>query len=106
MSQTRRDFLRQTGCAMLGGGLLAAGIQDFGLVHALAQTSATGYRALVCVFLAGGNDGNNTIVPTDDRYALYTSERGPAGLAIAAAGQPGGLLPLGGVPYGLHPNLG
>ena len=105
MSQTRRDFLRQTGCAALGTGLLAAGIQDFGLVHALAQGSSTDYRALVCVFLAGGNDGNNTVVPTDDRYALYSNERGPAGLAIAAAGQPNGLLQLNGVPYGLHPNL-
>jgi uncharacterized protein (DUF1501 family) len=105
MSQTRRDFLRQTGCAALGTGLLATGIQDFGLVHALAQGSASGYRALVCVFLNGGNDGNNTVVPTDDRYTLYSNERGPAGLAIPAAGQTGGLLQLNGVPYGLHPNL-
>src|ERR687894_2871879 len=106
MSQTRRDFLRQTGCAALGTGLLATGIQDFGLVHALAQGSATDYRALVCVFLNGGNDGNNTVVPTDDRYALYSNERGPAGLAIAAVGQPRGVLQNPRVPHGLPPNPG
>jgi uncharacterized protein (DUF1501 family) len=106
MSQTRRDFLRQTGCAALGAGVLAASLQDFGLVHALAQSSASDYRALVCVFLNGGNDGNNTVVPTDDRYAIYSAERAGAGLALAPAGQPNGLLQLDGTPYGLHPSLG
>ena len=105
MSKTRRDFLRQTGCAALGVGALAAGIRDFGLVHALAESSASDYRALVCVFLSGGNDGNNTVVPTDDRYTLYQNERQAAGLAIPKVGDPGGLLQLAGVPYGLHPSL-
>ena len=106
MSQTRRDFLRQTGCAALGGGLLAAGLQDFALVNALAQTSATDYRALVCVFMNGGNDGNNTVVPTDGRYASqYAPARQASGLAIPNAGQAGGLLQLNNVPYGLHPGL-
>jgi uncharacterized protein (DUF1501 family) len=106
MSQTRRDFLRQTGCAMLGGGVLAAGLQDFALVDALAQTAATDYRALVCVFMSGGNDGNNTVVPTDDRYSSqYAPARAAAGLAIPNAGQANGLLQLNNVPYGLHPGL-
>ncbi len=105
MSKTRRDFIRETGCAMLGGGLLATGLADFGLVNALAQSSASDYRALVCVFLSGGNDGNNTIVPTDSRYTLYANERQAAGLAIPAAGQTNGLLQLNGEPYGLHPGL-
>ncbi|MDQ3134857.1 MAG: DUF1501 domain-containing protein [Acidobacteriota bacterium] len=105
MSHTRRDFIRQTGCALVGGGMLAAGIQDFGLVNALAQSSATDYRALVCVFMSGGSDGNNMLVPTDDRYTGYSTARNAAGLAIPQAGQPGGLLPLNGVPYGVHPSL-
>ena len=105
MSQTRRDFLRQTGCAALGTGVFAAGLQDFALVNALAQSAATDYRALVCVFMNGGNDGNNTVVPTDDRYTLYANERNAAGLAIPNAGQTGGLLQLNNAPYGLHPSM-
>ncbi|MGI9105176.1 MAG: DUF1501 domain-containing protein [Pyrinomonadaceae bacterium] len=112
MSHTRRDFLRQSGCAMLaagGGGLLATGIRDFGLVNALAQGASGGdYKALVCIFLNGGNDGNNTVVPLDDsRYASYASARSGAGLAIPRSGA-GSLLPINpasGGQYGLHPSL-
>jgi uncharacterized protein (DUF1501 family) len=92
---------------MLGGGLLAAGIRDFGLVHALAQT-ATDYKALVCIFLSGGNDGNNTVVPIDDDgYTRYSNARAASGLALPRAGA-GSLLPInpsGGGQYGLHPSL-
>jgi uncharacterized protein (DUF1501 family) len=109
MSQTRRDFLRHTGCAALGTSLLAAGIQDFGLVRAFADTNATDYKALICVFMSGGNDGNNTVVPVDStRYAQYTSARSAAGLALPAPGQAGGLLainPASGGQYGLHPSM-
>lgn len=111
MASTRRDFLRQTGCALLGGAALMSGIEDFGLVHAFAQggSTATDYKALVCIFLNGGNDGNNTIVPVDaTRFGEYNSARSSAGLALPAPGQPGGLLPInptGGGEYGLHPSL-
>jgi uncharacterized protein (DUF1501 family) len=59
------------------------------MVHALAQGS--GYKALVCVFLAGGNDGNNLVVPADTTgYAAYSAVRSVSGLAIAQ----GSLLPV------------
>lgn len=65
-----------------------------------AHAQASGpYKALVCVFLYGGNDGLNCLVPTDERYAKYAAVRG--GLAI---GQ-GQLVGLDGVPFGLHPAL-
>jgi uncharacterized protein (DUF1501 family) len=109
MSQTRRDFLKHTGCAALGTSLLAAGIQDFALVRAFADTGATDYKALVCIFMQGGNDGNNTVIPVDQtRFAQYTAARGAAGLALPAPGQSGGLLainPASGGQYGLHPSL-
>jgi uncharacterized protein (DUF1501 family) len=88
-----------------------SGIEDFGLVHALAQggSAATDYRALVCIFLNGGNDGNNLVVPVDaTRFGEYGSVRAAAGLALAAPGQPGGLLPVSptsGGEYGLHPAM-
>ena len=43
----------------------------------LAQ-GTTGYKALVCVFLFGGNDANNTLIPFDTAgYANYSTIRGP-----------------------------
>lgn len=101
---------------------LASQFQHFGLMSALAQkidsktrTGAplgTGYKALVCVFLSGGNDGNNLVVPnhsstTVSNYAAYSAARSAQGLAIPQAS----LLPIsvpriGGLTYGLHPSLG
>lgn len=86
--KTRRDFLKT--CAALS---LAA--------QASAQTSAD-YKALVCVFMFGGNDGNNVIVPMETtEYGQYT--RGRAQLALSLQD----LLPISGQgkAYGLHPSL-
>ena len=56
--------------------------QRFSLINAFAQ--GTDYRALVCVFLAGGNDGNNMVVPTTTtEYNQYAAVRNASGLAIA-----------------------
>jgi uncharacterized protein (DUF1501 family) len=104
MAQSRRDFLRLSGCA-LGATALASGIEQFGLISALARPLVpTDYKALVCIFLNGGNDGNNTVVPITD-YASYNTVRSASGLAIAQES----LLPV--TPpsinkqYGLHPSL-
>lgn len=72
-SQTRRDFLRRSSQAAFSAGILS----QFGLIQsALADTTANDYKALVCVFLSGGNDGNNWIVPTDTAtYADYSAAR-------------------------------
>lgn len=104
MNITRREFLRRSGCGIGSAAALAAGIERFSLIQALAEGS--GYKALVCVFLAGGNDGNNMIVPADSTgYSDYASVRNSSGLAIAA----GSLLPVVprsiGIPFGLHPSL-
>ena len=58
------------------------------------------YKALVCIFLYGGNDGNNTIVPVEaGRHAQYSVARGSLALPH------GSLLSLGDSGYGLHPAL-
>ena len=43
----------------------------------------TDYRALVCVFLFGGNDAHNMIVPLDARFATYAANRGPLAIPFA-----------------------
>ena len=102
MAITRRDFLRSSACAV-GGMALASSIDTFGVVHALTPQAATDYKALVCVFMNGGNDGNNMFVSLD-QYNEYSNVRTAAGLAIAQAS----LLPVSpvsGGSYGFHPNM-
>ena len=126
-SASRRLFLQQA--AWLGGvagagaplalNLLAAG-------HAAAQ-GAPDYKALVCLFLFGGNDTYNMVLPTDSAsFAAYTTTRNQAPDSIAllapgtaptpgaAAGSParlGGVLPIAplnaqGRTFALHPLMG
>ena len=93
--RNRREFLKS--CVALGAAGAALPLTRLGMVTAHAQTS--GYKALVCVFLFGGNDANNTIVPIDSRYAAYAGMRGAVALPQAS------LLPAGSAGYGLHPAL-
>ena len=110
MPASRREFLRRSGCAALSATAFASTITRFGLVNALAQHHhhavaplATDYRALVCVFLSGGNDAWNTIVNLDD-YAAYQTTR--ASIALPQ----GSFLPIDppgdNRAFGLHPSLG
>ena len=118
MKQNRREFLIKTGCT-LSMTALATQMRHFGLMSALAQETKdaqeivpSDYRALVCIFLSGGNDANNTVIPnhgdaTISNYSAYAATRTAQGLAIPQAN----LLPItvprmGGLSYGLHPALG
>ncbi|MBK7082403.1 MAG: DUF1501 domain-containing protein [Betaproteobacteria bacterium] len=99
----RRDFLRRSG-ALTAAGL--AGSLDLVSLSAHAQAAAD-YRALVCIFLFGGNDGNNLLLPADSAgYAQYAAVRGAgSGIALTQAE----LLPIQpanlDTPFGLHPAL-
>jgi len=102
MAFSRRDFLKRT-CCTAAAGFAAASFNRFGLVNALAQSSQD-YKALVCIFLFGGNDSNNMIVPlSSSAYASYAQIRSVLALPQAS------LLPIAppsaGAPFGLHPNL-
>ncbi|MCC6193620.1 MAG: DUF1501 domain-containing protein [Burkholderiales bacterium] len=95
-SPSRRRLLGWTGAA----GMLAA--LDRTPAHAQA---ASDYKALVCIYLQGGNDGENTLVRVDSPgYQAYAAIRTPAsGISIAQKE----LLPVqpagGGPPFGFHP---
>jgi uncharacterized protein (DUF1501 family) len=100
--RTRREFVRDTvrSATTLGAMNL---LSKFGQMNAFA-TPQTGYQALVCIFLSGGNDGHNTVVPVStaqQSYSLYA--QGRQGLALAQAS----LLPIhnGADVYGLHPSM-
>ncbi len=102
---SRRRFLQQAGG--FSAVSLAASMDKLGLASAAAQ--AGGYKALVCVFLFGGNDANHMVLPFTD-YAQYNASRAPAtGINIPQLGA-GSMLqitPLNtfGKVYGLHPSL-
>ncbi len=95
MSFSRRDFSK----LIAGAGVFAAATQ-LGQAASIAQSVGGDYRAMVGVFLYGGHDGWNMLVPTDGRYSAYASARGSA-LALRQQA----LTPLAGVPFGLHPSL-
>ena len=103
--RTRREFVRQAACAAVGTLSIASTIRDLRFINAaVAQGSLTDYKALVCVFLSGGNDCNNIIVPTGADYTNYAAAR--QNLALPEAS----LLPLtslnpDGHSYGLHPTM-
>ncbi len=96
----RRHFLRQMGA--IGA---SAAMAQLGMFSARAAAATGDYKALVCVFLFGGNDGNNMVIPLDATgYANYYNVRGTQlGLqqsVIKPLNEAGNVLR-----YGLHPDL-
>ena len=105
-TSSRRTFLRNAvALSSLG---LAARLDLVNLVASAHATSTpTNYKALVCVFMFGGNDGNNTVIPLDGAgYGNYADVRTAASGIQLTQSQ---LLPIepanSGTPYGLHPAL-
>src|SRR5713226_6497787 len=104
MPHTRRDFIRLSCCSAATLSTLA-GLGRFGMMSALAAGAACAdYKALVCIFLFGGNDSNNLIVPnTTAGYQLYSAGRGgtAAGNLVLAQNSLHSLGSAGA--YGMHP---
>jgi uncharacterized protein (DUF1501 family) len=113
---TRRQFLRQACCSAVGTIGIASALSQLRVMGAVAADSTavrntaaalpSDYKALVCLFLNGGNDGNSVIIPVDpSSYSAYAAARGL--LAVDRAQ----LLPIAprtyadGRSYALHPAL-
>lgn len=74
----RRSFIRSLGCTGMSTWALSSTIRDLRLINSvMAQSNVSNnYKALVCLFLNGGNDANNWLVPTDNStYAQYAAIR-------------------------------
>jgi uncharacterized protein (DUF1501 family) len=100
-SPSRRQVLKIAGKSLFGASAAGA-LGRLGMVNAYAQGS--NYKALVCVFMFGGNDSNNTVIPistTKNSYADYANIRKAVALAQAS------LLPInaGTETYGFHPAI-
>jgi uncharacterized protein (DUF1501 family) len=113
---TRRAFLRRAGQLAFTGAALPTALNLAAMAEA-AAFNATDYKALVCVFLNGGNDYANTVINYDNAsYDQYSAIRGgganrtAGGVALAQAAltptllNPTLALP-GGKQYALHPSM-
>jgi len=110
MNRLRRKFIK----AAAAGGIAHAFARTAGTVHAqMAGTGGFGdYKALVCLFLFGGNDSWNMVVPTSTaEYNAYARSRG-GGTSSTLAIDRSALLPItlqgessGDPTYGFHPSM-
>src|SRR3954454_4127497 len=110
MNLSRRHFLRQAACAAVGTTSIASTVWNLRAINAATAQAigvGTDFRALGCLFLYGGNDANNMLVPIDaTTYGTYAAARGPLALDQTS------LLPLTlttpdvqGRSFGLHPSM-
>ena len=106
-TRSRRRFMGELSCSSIGMGSLLSSLINLRLTGSLAaaEEPAEGdYKALVCLFLAGGNDSYNMLAPVDDDgYAQYATAR--EGLALPKedfVALPGALPTPDGRTLGLH----
>ncbi len=110
--RTRRQFIGETSCAAIGSTSVLSTLLNLTMAnHAAAQAGLPGERkALVCLFLSGGCDTFNLLVPRDpSRHAEYAAARSGLALPLNDADPSKNLIPLdfdggGGRLYGLHPS--
>lgn len=102
---TRREFLRRAACAAVGTAAMTSAIRDLRMMNAaMALQPITDYKALVCIFMAGGNDSNNLILPTvTSEYNNYASIRSEVLAIPQSAILSTGYTDTAGHSYGLHP---
>ena len=110
----RRQFLGHANCAALGSLGIANTLVNLRMIGNAVATPPVGdddYRALICLFLAGGNDSFNMLVPTGaTEHVNYAAIRSNLALPAPDSGEPTALLPIGatntgGRTFGLHHGL-
>jgi uncharacterized protein (DUF1501 family) len=118
MKRTRRDFLRDSACGLTAAAMVSS-VDKFSLVNAMVQQQqidvAADYKALVCIFMSGGTDGNNMIIPYDEYTNPtggstngYDNVRTSSGLAVPKTALLNTKITpsnTSGIAYAFHPNL-
>lgn len=110
---SRRKFLGQV--LTLAGSSMPFTLNLAAMSNA-AAAGATDYKAIVCLFLNGGNDHFNTVLATDstswNEYRRVRATADSGAIALPGVGAAGGVLPIvptttqAGRSYALHPSLG
>jgi len=117
MNEERRKFLRTSVCGLTGAAMVAS-MERLNLLNAMVQQQvdvAGDYKALVCIFLNGGSDCNNMVIPYDDYTVTgggttngYDNVRTSSNLAIPKSALANTKITpanTSGVSYAFHPNL-
>ncbi len=92
----RRDFMVQSTCSTLGITSVVNTLSQLQLAStAAAATGPTDVKALVCIFLAGGNDSNNLLIPNGAGSTARNEYEISRGVPIYAGGPGGVAIPLG-----------
>ncbi|MCU6498263.1 DUF1501 domain-containing protein [Rugamonas sp. A1-17] len=112
-NSSRRHFLGKM-LALAGGGTVPFTLNLAAMGNA-AAAGATDYKAIVCLFLAGGNDHFNTVLATDSgswsEYRRLRTTQQSGSIALPTIGAAGGVLPIvpnapqAGRTFALHPSL-
>jgi uncharacterized protein (DUF1501 family) len=125
INASRREFLRASSMLSMAGAASAPFALNLATVGSAAAQGASDYKALICLFMYGGNDSAHMVLPTDpDSWTHYLEARnqgadpialrapGTAADTNAAAASParlGGVLPItpataqAGRSFALHP---
>ncbi|MYM26012.1 DUF1501 domain-containing protein [Duganella sp. FT135W] len=115
LHKTRRQFVGQM-LALAGGSSLPFTLNLAAMGSAAAQSTGAGdYKALVCLFLNGGNDHFNTVLATDSEswsaYQHIRTTTDTGSIALPGLGAAGGVLPISpataqaGRSFALHPSM-
>jgi uncharacterized protein (DUF1501 family) len=116
---SRRAFLRRSKQLAVAGSASSFALGLAGIGEAAAFSAGNDYKALVCIFLYGGNDHNSTLMPFDStNYDLYSAIRGGgagqtaggitlarASLAATALTPSGGQVLTNNLQYALAPQM-
>ncbi len=111
---SRRKFMGQVSCAGMGYMTLMNSLLNFKAMNAAAASNSSmgGYKAIVCILQAGGNDSYNTLIPVSD-YAEYSITRSNLAIPAYNPNNPNAVGSVrllngthqGGKQYGVHPSL-
>lgn len=114
LNPSRRQFLRAASAVGTVAGTATPFALNLATMSAAVAQVPGDYKALVCLFMLGGNDHGNTVLATDpDSWSSYTELRGSGSdpITLAPTGQFGGVRPIApvtpqpGREFGLHPEL-
>lgn len=110
---SRRRFIAEGACGTMGYGAMINTVAQLQMIQSAAADTAdptVPYRALVCLFLRGGCDMNNVLVPigSNPQKATYLNDRGVVAVtedSIATAGTEINYPSSSNKEFGIHPSM-